>query len=243
MTQWWYSIGGSKNGPVSTEALKTLLVESKITPVTMVWREGLDAWVAFSEIDELRSLSQSLPPEPPPINTDDRGHLVALPMAGPWRRFLARIIDLWILGVTLGLIFGYAIGTQSTAFALWIQKPGSEYVFGWFLAPFILATEAAIFALFGTTPGKAMLCVKVINVDGQKISGTQYLKRQMGVYWYGLGTSFPFVLLFTMARQHWRVKAGKEAGYDEDRYNVKAKKIRHCSRHFGDDSCLSVADG
>ena len=191
----------------------------------MVWREGLDAWVAFSEIDELRSLSQSLPPEPPPINPDDRGHLAALPMAGPWRRFLARSIDMWILGVTLGLIFGYAIGTQSTAFALWIQKPGSEYVFGWFLAPFILATEAAIFALFGTTPGKAMLCVKVINVDGQKISGTQYLKRQMGVYWYGLGTAFPFVTLFTMARQHWRVKAGKEAGYDEDRYNVKAKKL------------------
>jgi uncharacterized RDD family membrane protein YckC len=225
MIQWWYSIDGSKNGPVSTEALKTLLVESKITPATMVWRDGLDGWVAFSAIDELRPLFQSLPTEPPPINPDDRGHLAALPIAGPWRRFLARIIDMWILGIILGAIFGYAIATQSTAFALWIQKPGSEYAFGWFLAPLILATEAAIFALFGTTPGKAMLCVKVINVDGQKISGKQYLKRQMGVYWYGLGTAFPLVPLFTMARQHWRVKAGKQAGYDEGLYNVKAKKL------------------
>jgi len=225
MIQWWYSIDGSKNGPVSTEVLKTLLVDSKITPASMVWREGLDAWVALSEVEALRPLLQSLPPEPPPINPDERGHLAALPLAGPWRRFFARIVDMWILGIILGLLSGYAIATQSTAFALWIQKPGSEYVFGWFLAPFILATEAAIFALFGTTPGKAMLGVKMINMDGQKITGKQYLKRQIGVYWYGLGTAFPFVPLFTMVRQHGRVKAGKQAGYDQGFYNVKAEKL------------------
>lgn len=88
-----------------------------------------------------------------------------------------------------------------------------------------MVAEAGIFGLFGTTLGKAMLGVKVINVDGQRITAMQYLKRQLGVYWYGLGTAFPFVPLFTMARQHGRVKAGKQAGYDEGRYNVKAKKL------------------
>ncbi len=225
MNQWWYAADGTKKGPVNTEDLKTLLVENKITPASMVWREGFDAWVPFSDVEELKPLAQSLPPEPPPINPEERGHLIALPMAGPWRRFFARIIDMWTLGIILGFAISYAIASQSTAFALWIQKPGSEYLFGWFVAPFVMVAEAGIFGLFGTTLGKAMLGVKVINVDGQRITAMQYLKRQLGVYWYGLGTAFPFVPLFTMARQHGRVKAGKQAGYDEGRYNVKAKKL------------------
>lgn len=225
MNQWWYAADGTKKGPVNTEELKTLLVENKITPATMVWREGFDAWVPFSGVEELKPLAQSLPPEPPPINPEERGHLIALPMAGPWRRFFARIIDMWTLGIALGFAISYAIASQSTAFALWIQKPGSEYLFGWFVAPFVMVAEAGIFGLFGTTLGKAMLGVKVINVDGQRITAMQYLKRQLGVYWYGLGTAFPFVPLFTMARQHGRVKAGKQAGYDEGRFNVKAKKL------------------
>lgn len=225
MNQWWYAADGTKKGPVNTEDLKTLLVENKITPASMVWREGFDAWVPFSDVEELKPLAQSLPPEPPPINPEERGHLIALPMAGPWRRFFARIIDMWTLGIILGFAISYAIASQSTAFALWIQKPGSEYLFGWFVAPFVMVAEAGIFGLFGTTLGKAMLGVKVINVDGQRITAMQYLKRQLGVYWYGFGTAFPFVPLFTMARQHGRVKAGKQAGYDEGRYNVKAKKL------------------
>ena len=153
------------------------------------------------------------------------GHLNALPQAGAWRRFFARIIDVWTLGFVLGFATSYVIASKSTAFTLWIQKPGSEYAFGWLLAPFILLAEAAIFGLFGTTLGKAMLGVKVTNADGQRITAMQYLKRQLGVYWYGLGTAFPLVSLFTMVRQYWRVEAGKQTGYDEGRYNVKAKKL------------------
>jgi len=225
MNEWWYAVDGSKKGPVNTDNLKTLLIENKITPATMVWREGFDAWVSFSEVEELRPLSQSVPPEPPPIDPDERGHLIVLSLAGPWRRFFARIIDMWTLGIVLGLLFGYAIASKSTAFALWIQKPGSDYLFGWGLVPFILATEAAIFGLFGTTLGKAMLGVRVINVDVQRPTGMQYLKRMVGLYWYGLGTAFPFVTLFTMARQYGRLKAGKQTGYDEGFFNVKATRL------------------
>lgn len=41
-------------------------------------------------------------------------------VAGPWRRFFARIIDMWTLGIILGFAISYAIASQSTAFALWI---------------------------------------------------------------------------------------------------------------------------
>jgi hypothetical protein len=88
-----------------------------------------------------------------------------------------------------------------------------------------MATEAAIFALFGSTLGKALLGVKVINLDGQRISGKNYLARQLRVYWYGLGTGFPLITLFTIARQHRRVKAGHKASYDEGLYSVKGKQI------------------
>jgi hypothetical protein len=45
------------------------------------------------------------------------------------------------------------------------------------------------------------------------------------VYWYGLGTGFPLVSLFTMARQRGRLKAGGHARYDKGGFNVNAPKL------------------
>jgi hypothetical protein len=41
---WFYESGGTQQGPVSETDLDRLLAEGKITPDTLVWREGMAGW-------------------------------------------------------------------------------------------------------------------------------------------------------------------------------------------------------
>jgi hypothetical protein len=116
----------------------------------------------------------------------------------------------------------------SPAFAHWVQLPGSRLVMGWLLLiflPIALLVEVGIFSLFGTTPGKALLNVIVTTVDGRRPSVTQYLQRQLGVYWFGFAAGLPIVSLFTMAHQHARTKSGRLVRYDEGKFIVKTDKL------------------
>ncbi|HPR44615.1 RDD family protein [Ottowia sp.] len=221
--EWWYAIGDTRKGPVSLGTLRQLLLDRKVSEGTLVWREGREGWAPISEIPDFHEVVKAVPPELPKPTA--REHLIALPLAGPWRRFFARLVDLWVIALPVSFVAAFALSKVSPAFGLWIQRPGSEYAFGWLILPFVLLVEAGIVALFGTTLGKALLGVKVTTIGAQSPTAAQYLQRQLGVYWYGLGTGFPFVSLFTMARQHGRIKAGRQAGYDEGKFNVKAPKL------------------
>lgn len=221
--EWWYASGNTRKGPVSLEELQQLLLEHKVSEDTLVWKDGRENWAPLSEIPDLSPIVKAVPPELPKPST--REHLIALPLAGPWRRFFARLVDLWVIALPASFAAALTLSKFSPAFGLWIQRPGSEYAFGYLLLPIVLLVEVGIVALFGTTFGKALLGVTVTTVGAQRPTAAQYLQRQLGVYWYGLGTGFPLVSLFTMARQHGRLKAGRQAGYDEGKFNVKATKL------------------
>lgn len=147
-----------------------------------------------------------------------------LTKAGPWRRFWARIIDLWVIGFPTGLLIGGVLGYLSLDFGMWIQRPVSQIIFGWLMLPLILIIEMLIFRQFGSTLGKALLGIRVFTDSGRPIGSGQYAKRLLGVYGAGLGTGFPLVNLFTMAYQQDRLRKGKRATYDEGKYSVRASR-------------------
>ncbi len=221
--EWWYSIGGIRKGPVSIDVLRQLLLDGKVGQSTLVWKEGSANWTPLSERPDLQEMARAVPPELPKPTA--REHLVGLPLAGPWRRFFARFVDLWVIAPPTALVVAFALSRVSPAFWLWIQRPGSDYVFGWLLLPFVLLVEVCVVSIFGTTLGKALLSVTVTTAGAQRPTAAQYLRRQLGVYWFGLGTGFPLVSLFTMVRQYGRLKSGRHAGYDEGKFNVKAPKL------------------
>lgn len=215
--EWWYSVGDARKGPVSIDVLRAMLLEGKVAQSTLVWKEGLKEWAPLSEISDLQQVVRAVPPELPKLSA--REHLIALPLAGPWRRFFARLVDLWIIALPTAFLVALALSSISQTFGFWIQRPGSEYAFGWLLMPLLLLAEAAIYAIFGNTAGKSLLGISVTTVGAQRPTAAQYLHRQLGVYWFGLGTGFPLVSLFTMARQHGRLKSGGHARYDEGKFN------------------------
>ena len=220
---WWYADGENRRGPVDMDTLRQLLLERKVSEATLVWKEGREIWTPLGEVAELKSVAQAVPPELP--KSAAQVDVAGLPLAGAGRRFWARIIDLWLIALPTSFAASFALSSVSLPFALWMQRPGSEYAFGWLVLPLVLLIEAGIFAVFGSTPGKALLGVSVISMDSRRLTGAEYLRRQLGVYWYGLGTGFPLVPLFTMARQYSHLKAGRSAGYDDGRFRVTARKL------------------
>jgi uncharacterized RDD family membrane protein YckC len=221
--EWWYSTGDKRKGPVPLQKLRELYLKGSVTESSLVWTDGMDDWAHLREVPELAAILRSVPPELPPASSRDR--LISLPLAGPWRRFFARSIDLWTLGPLTGYLVATAMASFSDGFALWLQRPGSDYAFGWLVLPVILVVEAIIFGLFGTTLGKGLLGVRVTRVSGDRPTFNGYLKRQIGVYWYGLGTGFPLVTLFTMARQYGHLKASRQTAYDSGEFSVRAPRL------------------
>jgi uncharacterized RDD family membrane protein YckC len=221
--EWWYSVSGKRKGPVGIEALRKLNVEGTIDGTTLVWREGMAEWTRIADTPELAALRRALPPELPRPTARDK--VIAMAPAGAWRRFFARIFDLWFLGLLVAVVVGLVGSRLSMGFAGWLQEPGNDFVLGWLLVPAILFAEALVFGTTGTTLGKALLGVKVVTAGGGKLSLGQYLQRLVGVYWEGLGTGFPFVSLFTMAWQGRRLADGRKTSYDKGLFEVKAPKL------------------
>lgn len=164
--------------------------------------------------------------EPPAVAPVlERDKIIATPLAGPWRRFWARMIDIWLLQLTVASGLAIALTAFDPAWSSWFQKPGSELIFGWLSFPVVLLAEAIVFRVFDNTPGKALLALRVTTVGGTKLSFDDYLSRLLGVYWFGFGTGFPIVSLFTMHKQYQRLKLGREAYYDSGRFNVRGHPL------------------
>jgi hypothetical protein len=64
--QWFYSKGGQQQGPVSSQQLKQMAATGQLQPTDLVWKEGMEQWVAASSIKGLFVATTSTPPPPPP---------------------------------------------------------------------------------------------------------------------------------------------------------------------------------
>ncbi|MDM0021356.1 RDD family protein [Variovorax saccharolyticus] len=145
-----------------------------------------------------------------------------LPLAGPWRRFFAQLLDIWSLCVPVGYLLGMVAGRFWPAFGLWMSSPSSGTGLGFLMIPLALIAQAFVFGLFGTTLGKVLFGVRVTLLGGARPTFLQYFGRLLGLYWAGLGLGVPFVNLVTMWRQYARVKSGQPASYDAARFQVHA---------------------
>lgn len=221
--EWWYAVDGTRKGPVSIQALQGLFSNGVVNHRSLIWREGMENWVSLEEIGDFQRLATTTPPNLPRRSLLEE--LASLQAASPSRRFLARVIDLWIIALPTSFTVQLALSNISPTYSLWIQTPGAIYVLNWMLVPIILLIEARIFGVFGTTLGKALLGVEVITTGGTWLSTSQYLRRQLGVYWFGLGTGIPIVSAFSVLHQYYNLKSKSHTSYDFQKYCVKARKL------------------
>ena len=225
MSGWWYASNGEKTGPVELAEIERLYAGEMIASETLVWKHGMPDWIPLKDVDDLNHLGKaSISPLPDPVQ-------VVLPVeqqAGAWRRFFARIFDTWWETWAVALPLAFAIGAYSPSFARWFGMPGASQTFTLACFPIAMVLDAFVVSLFGNSPGKALLGIKVFDSFGSRLTNIENLSRNMRVWVGGFAFSIPLVNLITFFRQFRRVRAGKPASYDER----DAISVRTYSRHW-----------
>lgn len=166
------------------------------------------------------------PSQTPPIIPMKEPARSAKQYAKAWPRFFARTFDLWWESLLVGFATAVSLALINPNFADWINKPGSEALFGMLILPIVLFFDAVMYSLVGNTPGKMLLGLKVTSIGGIPLEFGEYFSRNMSVWFSGLALGFPLISLFTMANQHKRLGKGEPASYDYGpNYKVQAKPL------------------
>lgn len=151
--------------------------------------------------------------------------------ARPWRRFAARLFDINLVGALV--IF------SASEFVAGVFGPaahaaifGSEIMTNQFLATIVsiaicVVPIAYITGALGTTPGKFLFGVRVVNPAGRPLGFKGALQREIEVWTEGLGLGVPIVNLVMMAKSHGQLL---KAGYSSwDRPEVSVVEYRRLS--------------
>lgn len=132
------------------------------------------------------------PPAPALPETD------ALPVyTGLSRRLLARLFDEW--GMMFFLVGAIALTGHNPSLTSGLALDLAVQSIWLFLEPLLLR-------LFGTTPGKALLGLRITGRNGKKLTYSEGFTRHLLLLWHGEGFFIPiwsWIQMFRTARRCW----------------------------------------
>lgn len=175
----WIIRNGEKEGPLTDYEIRARIENGELDADTPAWHEPLDGWKTLGEI---HLFDHSLHPQGPAANPtgNPAGDNSAAPIqAHLIRRFWARWLDLylfsglWWLAMWAG---GRDIG----------QLLSQPWIMLLHYAPWF-AIEAVLVSRFATTPGKWLMRLKVLNLDGSRLSLQASILRAARVLLMGIG--------------------------------------------------------
>ena len=117
----------------------------------------------------------------------------------PWRRFLARCLDQTLVATMCTVLVGLIFRVDTTTFNI-----VTDLFLGLAL---LLVLEPFFLSRFGTTPGKALLGLRLTRSDGSYFSYKEALKRTAGVLLFGEALQispvsiFPAIFAYRRCRQ------------------------------------------
>lgn len=210
---WWYLAEDGQQGPVSMEQLDALLLAGTISPQSLVWTAGQADWLPLLQVQKCARELHLAPAPASPQRSE-------APLAGAWRRFCARMLDIWVLSFSTQALLLLLLALVSPISMDWLKQLYFPYLLALLIFPLVMLLEAGVYAYFGNTLGKAFFGVTVVTQGGRRLTAVQYLRRQVDVFWYGLAMGLPFVHLLAMASQAVNLSRGEPAGYDAGKFAV-----------------------
>jgi len=129
----------------------------------------------------------------------------------PWRRYWARIFDItFIMPIYIFIIALFSPGLNYTITRM------NGFIGGILLLLFYLIFfEPMMLSSFGTTPGKALLGIKIRALSGKKISYTTAMRRGFLLWLNGMGIGIPLIAFFTMIIAYSKLKRNGITSWDE----------------------------
>ncbi|WP_411827726.1 RDD family protein [Luteolibacter sp. AS25] len=189
---FWLITNGEKSGPFPDYVVRTRISHGDLDADSRIWYEGLPEWTKIGESEifkgEFPEEKGKLPPQLPPEylkRAEAAKSSEPKPKKYLVRRFWARWLDLsvyasiWWLGM-------YVAG----------QDIGAAIENSWLLLPMYLPWfmyEAWLLHQFGTTPGKWLMSLKVVNEDDGKLSLKAGIWRSIRVMISGIGFGWPLL--------------------------------------------------
>jgi hypothetical protein len=95
-----------------------------------------------------------------------------------------------------------------------LDEPLVQLLYALFGFPIVLVLDAAIYQVWGNTPGKSLLGLKVVTAKGEPLTFRTYAWRNARLWFSGLYCGIPVLVLFGPALQYSRLGRGLPASYD-----------------------------
>ncbi len=207
MDRWHYNDKGQQRGPIHLDELRELLSTGKLSSDTLVWTEGMPEWKPAASIESLQ-ISPYAPPASSAssvVNWDDEE--VSGPQVRPWARYWARSMDY--------LLFCSLVG--GVGFWLWPEVSEVDDTFlGVALLLIYNFVEPIFLTVFGTTPFKALLRIRIRTRDGSKLSYLQGLSRCFAIWLRGEGLGIPIATLITSIMSYNRLSGEGITSWDQN---------------------------
>lgn len=124
-----------------------------------------------------------------------------------WRRYFARIIDISLLSIPIGMllkVFPPNIFSENNIVIFMIS------IFIW------IFIESLLLSTWGTTPGKFLYRIDLQGQDGESITFSRALSRSFAVWFRGLGCGFPLITGITMIIADWKLTRKGITSWDKD---------------------------
>lgn len=179
----WLIQNGKKVGPVQDYEVRSRIESGQLQQDDFAWHEGLPKWVRLGEIEIFKSDFEK-DAEAVQVRNEVESRKVPVVISLPGkpyilRRFWARWLDMSLYAAAWWLLM-YAVGRDIGAMItdLWVVI---SIFIPWF------AIESWLLHRFGTTPGKWLLGIRVLNEDDSKISLKASVWRSIRVMIAGVG--------------------------------------------------------
>lgn len=132
-----------------------------------------------------------------------------VPQIRPWVRYWARMFDIYITALVLGVVTG-VISPHA------LDVPGSSILFGFAVLLIWVFVESLLLSSVGVTPGKWLFKVRLVPPAGEKARFTTALSRSFKVWWRGIGIGFPVISIVTLVIARSDLKEFGATTWDRD---------------------------
>lgn len=129
----------------------------------------------------------------------------------PWRRFLARSLDLLICSSIYELFIGAILRTNLLNRSFLMSMVDIYMSFG-----ILFLLEPLLLSRFGTTPGKWIFGISLRRKDGSKLSYGEGFSRLCYVFWRGYGFQIPIYNLVRLYKSYTLCSEEGEMSWDTE---------------------------
>jgi uncharacterized RDD family membrane protein YckC len=229
---WFYAEGNETIGPLPLNELISILSRLPDAKSVLVWRDGFAAWQTAGSVRELAQYIIKPPPLPvssraslqtaPPVAILPPHSAVTASAAGllsnphAWRRYFARLIDIWIFFLIGGLFLGLALPELFETTSNSAQTRTNDYLFSMVGLGLYAIFEAVCLNVFGITFGKFLYGIGIWTKEGDQLAFSTALKRSLAVWIRGFAFGIPFVALITLYVAYSTLWKEGQTSWDRD---------------------------